>query len=77
MTSHYNLNNIRNLLTAGFTAEKLKAFCFDQPELRPVYDRLAADTGKAEVVHQLLEYADQQELFSSTAKLTYKNFMVS
>jgi hypothetical protein len=50
MTSHYNLNNIRNLLTEGFTAEELKAFCFDQPELSPVYNRLAEGTGKTQIV---------------------------
>jgi hypothetical protein len=63
MTSPYNLKNIRSLLTEGFTAEELKAFCFDQPELRTVYNRLAAGAGKTEVVQHLLVHADQQELF--------------
>jgi len=63
MTTPYHLNNIRKLLTTGFTAEELKAFCFDQPELRPVYNRLTAGTGKSDVVQHLLEHIDQQELF--------------
>jgi hypothetical protein len=63
MTTRYSLKNIRTLLSDGFTTEELKAFCFDQPELRAVYDRLAAGMGKTEVVHQLLEHADRKELF--------------
>ena len=62
MTS-YNLKNIRALLTEGFSAEELKEFCFDEPELRPVYNQLAAGTGKTQVVQKLVEYADRKELF--------------
>jgi hypothetical protein len=59
----YNHKNIRTLLTEGFSAEELRTFCFDEPELRPVFDQLAAGTGKADIVQKLVEYADQRGLF--------------
>jgi hypothetical protein len=47
-------------LTDGFSDQKLRDFCFDTPDFRPVHDELATNTGKAEIVARLLEYADQQ-----------------
>lgn len=46
MTDLYNLTNIRDLLTNGFTDAELRALCFDLPGFRPVYDQLAQNTGK-------------------------------
>lgn len=56
----YNLDKIRTLLTEGFTAEELRRFCHDEPDFRPVYDQLAANTGKAEIIDRLIEYAEQK-----------------
>ncbi|MBE7553386.1 MAG: hypothetical protein HS126_20125 [Anaerolineales bacterium] len=58
----YNLNKIRALLTEGFSAEELRRFCHDEPDFRSVYDQLAANTGKAEIVDRLLECATQKVL---------------
>lgn len=38
MTMHYNLSNIRALLTEGFTDEDLRHLCYDISDFRPVYD---------------------------------------
>ncbi|MFC1976223.1 SUMF1/EgtB/PvdO family nonheme iron enzyme [Chloroflexota bacterium] len=64
MTIDYNLSNIRSLLTEGFNAEELRSFCFDRPDFRPVYEQLAEDTGKAQIIHRLIEYAERKELFA-------------
>lgn len=62
MISPYNLKNIRALLTKGFTAEELRRFCYDQSDFRSVYNQLAANTGKTEIIDQLLEHAEQKRL---------------
>jgi hypothetical protein len=59
----YNLSNIRQLLTKGFSDMELRSFCFDQPEFQGVYDQLAQDTGKEEIVSLIIEHADQHLLF--------------
>ncbi len=61
MSELYNLANIRELLTNGFNDAELRALCFDLPGFRPVYDQLAQNTGKAEIVAKLLEHADKTE----------------
>jgi hypothetical protein len=55
----YHLANIRELLTQGFDDEELRALCFDVPDFRPVYDRLAKNSGKDEIVARLLEHAEK------------------
>lgn len=65
MTKHYYLQNIRILLTAGFTSEELRRLCYDEADFRPVYDQLAPGTGKAEIVDRLLEYADRKLLLET------------
>jgi uncharacterized protein YjbI with pentapeptide repeats len=59
MTELYNLPNIRELLTNGFNDAELRALCFDLPGFRPVYDQLAQNTGKAEIVAKLMEHAEK------------------
>lgn len=59
MSELYNLPNIRELLTNGFSDTKLRALCFDLPGFRPVYDQLAQNTGTAEIVAKLLEHAEK------------------
>lgn len=59
----YRLANIRELLTKGFSDTDLRSFCFDQPEFREVYEQLAEQTGKEEIISLLMEYADQNLLF--------------
>jgi hypothetical protein len=55
----YHYSNIRKLLTLGFSDDELRALCFDVPGLRPVYEDLAANTGKSEIVAKLLEHAEK------------------
>jgi hypothetical protein len=64
MSESYNLKNIRALLTKGFTVEELRRLCYDNQEFRPVYDQLAQNTGKAELIDKLIEYTDGKELFT-------------
>lgn len=59
----YRLTNIRELLTNGFSDTELRNFCFDQPEFREVYEQLAEQTGKEEIVSLIMEHADQNLLF--------------
>jgi hypothetical protein len=59
MTTYYNLKNIRTLLIEGFTDEELRHLCYDIPNFRPVYNQLAQNSGKAEIVDRLLKHADQ------------------
>ncbi len=68
MTKHYNLSNIRTLLTKGFTDKELRRFCYDKSDFRPVYDQLADNTGKNEIIDRLLEYADQKCLIDKLLK---------
>jgi len=61
--TNYQLANIRELLTQGFSDTELRNFCFDRPEFREVYEQLAEQTGKEEIISLLLEHADQNLLF--------------
>lgn len=60
MSKQYELKEIRILLTEGFTAEELRRLCYDIPDFRCVYDQLAQNTGKAEIIVRLLEFANQK-----------------
>jgi hypothetical protein len=62
-SSTYHLVHIRELLTKGFSDTDLRTFCFDQPEFREVYDQLAHNSGKEQIVSLILEHADQNLLF--------------
>jgi CheY-like chemotaxis protein len=55
----YKLDNIRTLLTAGFTDRQLRRFCFDTTDFRPVHDQLAQNTGRDEIVDLILDHADR------------------
>ncbi|MBI1881220.1 MAG: hypothetical protein HYR94_23825 [Chloroflexi bacterium] len=63
MIGDYHLGNIRILLTKSFSDTELRDFCFDQLEFREVYEQLAQNTGKKEIVRLIMEYADQNLLF--------------
>jgi hypothetical protein len=58
----YNLKNIRALLTDGFSEAELRRFCHDEPAFRPVENELASATGRAGIVHHLLDYAERKVL---------------
>ncbi len=60
MSISYNLRNIRDLLTEGFTDEELRRLCYDISDFRSVYNQLARNSGKAEIVDRLLEHAEQK-----------------
>lgn len=60
MSKHYNLQNIHTLLIEGFTAEELRRLCYHS--FRDVYNQLASNSGKTEIIDKLIEYADQKEL---------------
>lgn len=60
MLQRFNLQNIRALLTEGFTDEELRRLCYDVPDFRHVYDQLARNTGKSEIIDRLIEHADRR-----------------
>ena len=71
MPGRYYTKNIRALLTEGFTDKELRRFCYDVSEFKPVYNQLAENTGKAEIIDRLIEFAEQKllvELLLAQAK---------
>lgn len=60
MEQQYHLENIRRLLNEGFTAAELRRLCYDDFLFRAVYDQLADNTGKAEIIDRLLEFSEQK-----------------
>ncbi|MCB0177777.1 MAG: hypothetical protein KDI62_06075 [Anaerolineae bacterium] len=63
MSAHYYLESIRTLLIEGFSEEELRSFCFDRLDFRDVYNYLSENSGKSQIVHRIIEYADRRELF--------------
>jgi hypothetical protein len=59
MSTSYHPTNIRALLVAGFSDEELRRLCFD--DFRDVYDQLAHNSGKKQIVDELIEYCDRNK----------------
>jgi serine/threonine protein kinase len=58
----YLMKNVRALLielTEAFTVDELLQLYYDIPDFRPVRHQLAQSSSKAELIDQLLEYAEQ------------------
>jgi hypothetical protein len=70
--TRYNFENIRALLIRGFSDEELRRICYDVPDFRPVYDSLARQTGKAEIVDRLIEHAEAKLLIETLLTLAQK-----
>jgi hypothetical protein len=62
MPQTYHLQNIRTLLTEGFSEGELQDFCFVTPEFRPVHHVVTGLTGKTTVIRYLLEFAHSKML---------------
>lgn len=71
-TPHYNLTNIRALLTEGFNDQELRRMCYDLPDFRPVYDGLAQNSSKAEIIDQLISYTERKLQFEALLNLIKK-----
>jgi hypothetical protein len=69
MAVGYHLQNIRVLLTEGFTDDELRRLCYDVPEFRPVYDELAQESGKGRIIDRLIEHAERKILFDALLAL--------
>jgi hypothetical protein len=69
----YSSKNIRLLLLSGFGSEELRRLCYDEIELRPVYDILSEGTGKATLVDKLIEYAEQKDLLKVVLDFAHVN----
>lgn len=65
----YLLANIRDLLLDGFDDQELRRLCYYVPDFRSVYDELARTTGKADIVDDLIEYADNYLLIDTLLEL--------
>lgn len=63
MDRRYQTDTIRELLTEGYEYEALRNFCFDKPNFRPVFYRLAPNTGKSDIIQYLIEHAEQYSYF--------------
>ena len=61
MPPTYHLQNIRALLTEGFSADDLRTLCFNTNKFKPVHHELAGLTGKKAIVQHLLEFAERQD----------------
>lgn len=62
VTQLYCSQNIRSLLTEGFNADELWNFCHDNPDFKPVYNRLVPGTDKTKIVQYVIEHAEQKLL---------------
>ena len=62
MSQRYNLINIRNLLSQGFSAEELRRLTFYDADFRRVYDQLSPNAGKAAIIDQIIDYAEDRLL---------------
>ncbi len=78
MTKQYNLKNIRAFLADGFSAQELLALCFFSPTFKPVCNQINSSAGKNEIIHQLIQYADQklefESLLDEAKNLNYKQY---
>ncbi len=70
MARRYNLKNIRALLTEGFTEQELRYLCYDELDFKPVHDQLAQNASKAQIIDQLIEYADRKSKIKTLLTLT-------
>lgn len=68
--SRYNIRNVRSFLTHGFTSEELRRLCYDIDDLRPVYDELAVNTGKGQIIDLVIEYAESRSILDRLLALT-------
>jgi hypothetical protein len=59
----YNFKNIRALLREVFSDTELRQMCLDIDALQPVYDSLARNTGKDEIVDRIVERAMHKDGF--------------
>ncbi|MBI1879042.1 MAG: hypothetical protein HYR94_12630, partial [Chloroflexi bacterium] len=53
------VENIRTLLSQGFTDKQLRWLCSHVSDFRPVHDKLAHNIGKDAIIDQILAYAVQ------------------
>lgn len=59
----YHTAKIRTLLCKGFSEIKLTIFIYDNPKFKPLYYQInTRELGRAEIIHSLIEYSEQQEL---------------
>lgn len=73
MTLEYNLNNIRTLLSKGFTIQDLRDLCFYEEDFKPLHEQLPeADTKKQEVIRIILEYAQRMGVIDTLLTWTEK-----
>lgn len=56
----YIYKNIRNLLTNGFNEDELRQLCYDEPELKTVYDNWPRGTPRSTFVQELIDHADRR-----------------
>jgi hypothetical protein len=71
-TPRYNTANIRRLLTRAFSADELRNLCYDDPELRPIIDRLSTSMGPAQIAAQIIEFCDHRLLFERLLRLAQR-----
>ncbi len=63
MPESYNWQNIGTLLVEGFSANELRNFCFYTHDFKPLYSEIPPNANTAELVRQLIDYANQKFLF--------------
>jgi len=63
-TPEYDIANIRELLTAAFTAKQLHRFCYDRPTFQPVVGEFAPDHGLTDMVDQVIDHCQTHLLWN-------------
>jgi hypothetical protein len=51
-----DLETVRNLLSAAFTAKDLRRFCLERSVFRPVVDRFGLDAGLGDMVDEVIDF---------------------
>ena len=54
---------IRNLLTHAFTSQKLRRFCQDRPDFRPILDELGPNSSLNDITDEVIQYCEIEDLF--------------
>lgn len=73
MTRRYNLKNIRTLLTEGFTEQELRGLCYYEHDFKPIYEEMAQTASKAQIIDNLIEYAEKKVLLDTILAFAKEN----
>jgi len=60
MVEYYNLKNIRDLLTRGFSEDELRRLCLYEEDFRPLHTQLSQEASRETIADQIIDYSYQK-----------------